>query len=205
MAGIREGPFQILEPCMRFCIKISFKPTGLYGPQSHQGSKSSDYLTPQNRGQETAGDSFSWNPRGKAFIWQGQHEGQPGPYLSAVLHRVFPPLCCSPFFHVENSNTAQFSFGKIIVFLKCHELNLVNILLGNKDAQWSLISLYRNAPTTIVLQMDKGHGCPALCFRNRTFLCALEHLQSRSQEYYAHFSEEKTEGGKLSDLYNSPS
>lgn len=99
------------------CVKISFKPTGLYGPQSHRGSKSSAYLIPQNRGQETAGNSFSWSPRGKAFIWQGQHEGQPGPHLSAVLHRVFPPSCCSPFLHVENSNTAQFSFGKIIVFL----------------------------------------------------------------------------------------
>lgn len=94
----------------------SFKPTGLNGPPSHQGSKSSDYLTARST-EQRSGDSWggaggsSWSPRGKAFMWQGHHEGQPGPSLCSSAP-VFPPLCCSPFLHVENTNTAQFSLEK---------------------------------------------------------------------------------------------
>lgn len=69
---------------------------------------------------------------------------------------------------MKNSKTAQFSFGKIKKYLNLHELNLINFLLGNKDTQQSVIS-YNVMPSIVVAQMDKGHVCQALCFRNSIF------------------------------------
>lgn len=158
------------------------------GHQIHQGSKKSDYLILDSIEEVSRQRGRSGHSGGKG-IWQAEGERHSGPPRSSVLHYVFPPLCCSLFLHMANSNTTQFSFGKIRnTFPQLHDLNLINFLWGTKIPNDLSTSLDNVTLTITVAQVDKGHVCTQSC------------LQSNSQNYDPYFSEEKTEGEKLSDL-----
>ena len=99
-----------------FKKKLS-KPLDYKSPKSSRFSVT--WLSDSDSIEQRSGDSGEdLGVLGKKAFGRERRERHPGPHHSLVLQHVFLPLCCSPFFHMEHSNTAQFSSGKINTFPK---------------------------------------------------------------------------------------